>query len=159
AVLAVVATVAFLLGERAGKTPLPSYRRLTFRRGHIFTARFAPDGQTIVFGAAWDGRPVATFSMRPGNPESLPLPIPSADVLPVSRTGELAVCLGRHFIGPWESAGTLARTSLSGGAAREVLEDVAAADWSPDGASVAVVHASGSVFRLEYPEGKPLIQS
>jgi len=159
AVLAGVAAAAFVLGERSGKAPLPSYRRLTFRRGHIFTARFAPDGQTIVLGAAWDGRPVASFSMRPGNPESLPLPVPSADVLSISRTGELAICLGRHFIGPWESVGTLARTSLSGGAAREVLEDVAAADWGPDGASLAVVRAPGSVFRLEYPVGRPLFQS
>src|SRR5262245_3404970 len=30
---------------------------LTFSHGSIRGARFAPDGQTIVYGAAWDGRP------------------------------------------------------------------------------------------------------
>src|SRR5262249_8291508 len=43
-----------LLGHRP---PLsPSFKQLTFRRGVVHTARFAPDGHTIVYGAAWEGR-------------------------------------------------------------------------------------------------------
>ena len=34
-----------------------SFHRLTFRRGEVRTARFAPDGDTIVYSAAWDGNP------------------------------------------------------------------------------------------------------
>jgi eukaryotic-like serine/threonine-protein kinase len=32
---------------------LPTFKQLTFRRGTIFTARFAPDGEAIIYGAAW----------------------------------------------------------------------------------------------------------
>ena len=99
------------------------------------------------------------FSTRPGNPESVPLSLPSADILSVSPAGELAICLGRHNIGTWETAGTLARAPLSGSAPREVLESVAAADWNPGGSNLALVHVAGGVFRLEYPEGKTLSES
>ena len=157
--LATVAVAFFLMGERAGKNPPPSFHRLTFRRGHIWSARFTPDGQTVVYGAAWDGKPAQLFSTRPGSPESVPLSLPSADVLSVSSGGELALCLGRHSIGPWETTGTLARAPLSGSAPREILEGVAAADWSPEGERLALVHVVGGVFRLEYPAGKTLSES
>ena len=42
--------------------PPPTYRQLTFRRGSIRSARFAPDGQTILYSAAWQGSPVDVFT-------------------------------------------------------------------------------------------------
>jgi hypothetical protein len=63
----VVAGIAagLLAGVFAGKAiykskPVepPTYRQLTFRRGSIRSARFAPDGQTILYSAAWQGNPV-----------------------------------------------------------------------------------------------------
>ena len=118
--LLVAVAAAFFLGERAGKNPIPSFQRLTFRRGHIWTARFAPDGKTVVYGAAWDGKPVQLFSTRLGSPESIPFALPGADVLAISSSGELALSLGRHYIDFWEAIGTLARVALSGNAPREV---------------------------------------
>ena len=47
------------------------FRRTTYREGSILTARFAPDGQAICYGASWEGRPVELFWAYPGNPESL----------------------------------------------------------------------------------------
>ena len=43
----------FLLGQRweRGRSSPPVFRQLTFRRGTIYSARFAPDGHTIVYGA------------------------------------------------------------------------------------------------------------
>ena len=41
-----------LPGRQAGPAPSPSYRRLTFRRGLVSSARFAPDGQMLIYGAA-----------------------------------------------------------------------------------------------------------
>src|SRR5215470_6961508 len=38
---------AFILGKRASITPPPTYQRLSFNRGTVRTARFAPDGQTV----------------------------------------------------------------------------------------------------------------
>jgi serine/threonine protein kinase len=156
---AAVALAAFLLRERAGKSPPPSFQRLTFRRGIIFSARFAPDGRTIVYGAAWDGKPVQLFSMRPGSPESVAFSLPSADVLAISSSGELALSLGRHFFDSWESSGTLARVPLSGNAPREILENVLAADWAPNGADLAIVRIVGSGIRLEYPIGNSLYET
>jgi len=131
----------------------PRFQRLTFRRGTILTARFAPDGNSVVYGAAFDGNPIEIFTTRPESPESKSLGLPSAGVLSVSRTGELAISLGQHLLIGWESAGTLARVPLSGGAPRELLENVQDADWSPDGKELAVIHQAGNRVRLEYPIG------
>ena len=157
--LAAVAIASFWLGARAGKKPPPSFQRLTFRRGYVWSARFAPDGQTVVYGAAWEGKPVQLFSTRPGSPESVAFPLPGADVMAISSSGELALLLGRHFIDGWDSSGTLARVPLSGNAPREVLENVLAADWAPNGADLAVVRIVGPRMRLEYPIGKSLYET
>ena len=42
-------------------SPSPVFRRLTFRRGTVQSARFAPDGKTVVYGAAWDGAPAGAL--------------------------------------------------------------------------------------------------
>jgi WD40 repeat protein len=159
ALLLAIAVVSFFLGERAGKNLPPSFQRLTFRRGFVWSARFAPDGQTVVYGAGWEGKPVQLFSTRPGSPESVAFPLPGADVMAISSSGELALLLGRHFIDGWESSGTLARMPLSGNAPREVLENVLAADWAPNGADLAVVRIIGQRMRLEYPIGHSLYET
>src|SRR5690349_24009517 len=56
-------------------TTLFRSQRLTFRRGTILTARFAPDGKTVVYGAAWDGKPPETFAVTAESPESRALGI------------------------------------------------------------------------------------
>ena len=79
--------------------PRPRKRRrrravpLTFRRGFLTGARFAPDGQTIVYSAAWDGKPSEIFTTRVGSSESRPLGIFPAGILAISssrRDGDLA---------------------------------------------------------------------
>jgi len=54
--------------------------------------------------------------------------------------------------------GTLARIPMSGGAPREVLNNVQEADWAADGENMAVVHHVPETghWRLEYPIGKVL---
>ncbi len=75
-------------------------------------------------------------------------------MLAISSTGELALSLGRHSIFGFETVGTLARVPLAGGAPRELLENVEDADWSPDGASLAITREVGNRGRVEYPIGK-----
>jgi eukaryotic-like serine/threonine-protein kinase len=164
--LAIVAGVAsalavgFVLGRQTGSNPLPTFHQLTFRRGTIGTARFGPDGQTILYSAAWEGRSLEPFVARSEAPESRPFGIVGAEVLGVSRAGEIAFALGSHESGPFTQAGTLARATLAGGSApREVLEDVQWADWSPDGRMLAVVRNVGAKNRLEYPIGKTLLET
>ena len=67
-VVNVLGHVRVKLGQRLGETPIPSFHQLTFRRGTIWSARFAPDGHTIVYSAAWDGNPAQLFSTRPESP-------------------------------------------------------------------------------------------
>ena len=137
----------FLLGRSTQASKLPTFQRLTFRRGTVWSARFAPDGQTVIYGANWDGKPREIFLTRPGSPESRSFGLVSADIYGISSTGEMAINM---------RGGTLARMPMGGGAPRDVLEDVAGADWSPDGRELAIVR-KGS--RLEYPIGKLLHES
>ncbi len=139
--------------------PTPSYSRETYRRGMISGARFAPDGHSIVYSASWDGDAMRVFIKRPESEDSVPVEVPSAVVLSLSRAGELALLLQprvAHY-GVW--SGTLARVSLTGGAPREIAEGIEQAEWAPDGATLAIVRESGGRSRLEYPPGKVLHES
>jgi eukaryotic-like serine/threonine-protein kinase len=151
-----------LLGKRlwgSSEASAPLYHEITFRRGEIRSARFAPDGQTILYSASWQGNPVEIFAARQGTVESRSLGLGRAELLGVSSTGEMALSLGSHPIGTWVNVGTLARAPLAGGAPRPILEDVESADWSPDGTSLAVVRNVSGRERLEYPIGKVLYET
>ena len=137
----------------------PVYHQITFRRGSIRAARFGPDGQTILYSAAWQGNPSDVYTARPEAPESRSMGLPQTQLLSVSSTGEMAVLLNAHSIGTWVVSGTLARTPLIGGAPREVLDNVQWADWAPDGKDLAIVRDVNGRNRLEYPAGKVLFES
>jgi eukaryotic-like serine/threonine-protein kinase len=155
--LALVALAAgAYVGANSRTRPHPTFQRLTFRRGDISGAKFSPDGQTVLFSAQWAAEPNTIFSTRLGRSESRPLGLPPARILSISSTGELAMLLGSATSG---TPGTLARVPLSGGAPREILENVNDADWSPDGNNLAVSHSVGGHNRIEYPIGTVLQQS
>jgi Tol biopolymer transport system component len=159
AVIAVLVT-GIVVGKKLGFRPPPSFHQLTFRRGEITSARFAPDGQTILYAAAWDGKPIEIFLNRRERPESRSFGLAGADVLSISRSGEMAVSLDRHVSGPFMRSGTLAQLGVAGGGApRQILEDVQWADWSPDSASLAVVREVGAHRQLEFPIGKILYRT
>ena len=159
ALVASLAVIAFLLLRQHGAVASPAYHLLTYRRGTIRMARFAPDGQTIIYSAAWEGGPVEIFSTRYGTPESRPMGIPGAEILGISSTGEMAVLLNSKQIKSQVFTGILARVPIGGGAPREVLENVQWADWSPDGSQLAVVRDVNGRNRLEYPVGKVLYET
>jgi len=165
--VAMAAAAALLLGLAAGHflwtasaPATPGFRRLTFRRGNIGTARFAPDGQSIVYSAAWETSPIAIYSSRLDRPESLPLGFPKADLIGVSATSELGLSL-HDAMSPRDvgATGTLARATIGGGAPREVLEYVNRADWTADGRDFVIVRAVGGRERIESPIGKVLYTS
>jgi hypothetical protein len=138
-----------------GPAATPSFKRVTFRRGMIRTARFGPDFTTILYGALWDGDVCRVYSVRPDSPESSPLPLPPAAPLAVSVSGELALALG-DLSRETMPYGTLARVPLAGGAPREVEEQVKYADWSPDGRELVIVRGVGDRDQLELPPGRVL---
>ncbi|MEP6994387.1 MAG: protein kinase [Acidobacteriota bacterium] len=161
ATLAIGVAAGFLLRAltSAGPAPPPKIQRLTYSRGSIRSARLAPDGQTIFYGAAWEGRPLEIYSTRADSAESRSLGLSGADLLAISSTGELAISLNRHSLFGYETVGTLARVPVAGGAPREVLENVQDADWSPDGKSLAVSRNAGLGSRIEFPIGKVLYEA
>ncbi len=149
-----VGLAAYVAGRwsRPAGGPAPAFERLTFRRGPIFSADLAPDGNTIVYSAAWDG-PLEMYSTRPGSPESLKLPFSNANVVSISASGELAIVMNRRALRAYAQVGTLARAPLSGGASRAILEDVQDADWLPDGSSLVVSRFANGRYQLEFPIG------
>jgi serine/threonine protein kinase/Tol biopolymer transport system component len=157
--LCVAAAAGWLIGMHSSVTPLPAFRRLTFARGEVWNARFAADGQSIFYGAAWEGKPFELFSVRPESPESRPLGMSSADILSISSKGEMAVSLRRHLLKAFQWTGTLAQVPIGGGFPREILDGVENADWSPNDSDLAVVHYSGGRDRLEFPIGHSLYES
>jgi serine/threonine protein kinase/Tol biopolymer transport system component len=145
--------------SRLNRAAPPVFNHLTFARGYVRTARFAPDGQTVVFGGMWNGNPMQVWFQRADSNDFSALPLPRADLLSVSSTGELAIALNRRFPQMNVPVGTLARVPLTGGSPRELLDNVTEADWSPDGAGLAVAHQAGDRFRLEYPIGHILYEN
>jgi eukaryotic-like serine/threonine-protein kinase len=159
-VAAMALTIFLFPGRRRGVSIPTRITPVSFRDGYVRMARFAPDGQSIVYGAMWDGGPVQLYSGRIDGPESHTIDPPKADLLSVSPMGELAVSLNRRFMEPWVPMGTLARVSSQGGMPREIVVGALDADWSPDGASLAYSTRSKGRFQLRlFPTGKVLYET
>jgi hypothetical protein len=85
-VMLVAGTVAIVRGPLLSRQQ-PKYDRITFRRGAIRTARFASDGQTIIYSAAWDHPAIKLYRSRVDGTDVRDLALPASDLLAVSRSG------------------------------------------------------------------------
>jgi len=132
------------------------FKRLTFRRGYISSAKFTPDSESIVYSASWVGKPEEIYVTRPQNPVSRSLGLTNAALLSISSSGEMAILLNPRFNIGWQRLGTLAKVPIDGGAPRSVLEDVQDAVWAADGKGFAVIHRVNRNYRIEFPIGKVL---
>jgi eukaryotic-like serine/threonine-protein kinase len=153
------AGLAVFLGYMLRPAHSPEFRRVTFERGTVYSARFTPDGRTVVYGASWNGQPLQIYSTIPDSLMARPLGLTSAYLLGLSRSSELALTLGGRPGSRLEfEEGMLARSPMLGGSPKEILQDVVWADWSPRGDLAAVHHLNGR-DNLEYPLGKVLYQT
>jgi Tol biopolymer transport system component len=157
---AVIIAGVFIVGRISNQTSQPRFQRLTFRQGTVWSARFVPEGRSVVYSAAWDRKPVELFSTSPDGPESRSLGFSAYDILALSPSSEMALLLkgGSNLDWGWKW-GTLARASLSGGAPREMLKEVQLADWASDGATLAIVRLVGARSRVEFGIGKVLYET
>src|SRR3984885_6416925 len=121
--IAIAAAIAFAaamiglgwwLGHGSAKVGTPEYQQITFRTGSIGNARFTPDGG-IVYSAAWDGGDSQLYLARTDDPGARELGIKDAELLSISKGGELAIRLNTVGHGGYARSGTLARVPLSGG--------------------------------------------
>jgi Tol biopolymer transport system component len=162
ALAAGAAAGAFFAGRQVERNLSASeprtFQQLSFAQQAIFNARFAPDGKTVVYSSARQGNTPEIVTSRPDLPGGRPSGLRGIHLLSVSSRGELAVLTKARYLGHSLFYGTLARMPLEGGAPREVLEDVRAADWSPDGTQFAIIRDVGGKDRLEYPVGKVLCE-
>ncbi len=148
------------LGHGSGPAPMAEYQQITFRTGSIGNARFTPDG-SMVYSATWEGSVNQLYISRLDDPGARELGIKEAELLSISKGGELAIRLNTQNRGGYARSGTLARVPLSGGTPHEVLEDVQDAEFSADGSTLAIVRyvPESNHWRLEYPVGKVLLDS
>jgi DNA-binding winged helix-turn-helix (wHTH) protein/Tol biopolymer transport system component len=138
----------------------PEFRRLTFEASELGAARFTPDGASLVYSAR-ETSETGIYAQRVDIAGPQQLAFTHESLLAVSPQAELAV-VGDSGFPPSalhrQAAGTLARVPLNGGAPRELLPQVEAADWSPSG-QLAVVRRMGGKSRLEFPVGNVLYES
>lgn len=130
--------------------------QITFRRGAVWSARFAPDG-SVVYSGKWTSSPKQVYLASVLSPESRSLGFESSSLASVSRSGELALLQtspARRTDMP-----VLSRVPVNGGAPLPVAKSVAYADWSPDGNQLAIIRHTESQDSIEYPIGKALYKS
>ncbi|MBS1836032.1 MAG: PD40 domain-containing protein, partial [Acidobacteria bacterium] len=163
--LALAAVGAFFAGRYLGgngnagvSQNALDFRQLTFKRGFVSGARYAPN-KAIVYSAAWSGGPIEMFSTQEDNPDSNKLGKLAAHVFAVSKNNDVAVALDPQFE-LTHQIGTLARIQAGSGSEPQVIRtNVSEADWDPNGANLAIVVVSGNTRRLEYPPGKLLYET
>jgi Tol biopolymer transport system component len=160
AALALVAGFAGWLVPRRHITGT-QFHQLTFRRGTITDARFMPDGQNLLYTAAWDGADPEIYTVPVNGASGHPFGISNARLLAVSKQGDVAVALAPKPL-PYSylSPGTLARAA-NGSAPKPEVENVVAADYNPNDSSLAIARylPDKAVCQLEYPIGHVLYSS
>ena len=163
AVVAIAMAVAgWWLGRGRVHPSLAEYQQITFRTGSMGNARFTPDG-SIVYRAWWEGGEDQLYITRADGSDAREFGQKDAELLSISKSGELAIRLNTVNFSGYARAGTLARVPLSGltPRPREMLDNVQDADWATDGEHMAVVRyvPENHHWRLEYPIGKVLLDS
>jgi DNA-binding winged helix-turn-helix (wHTH) protein/Tol biopolymer transport system component len=154
--LAVLSIIAYVV-LRSSPTARAHFRQLTFRRGQVLGARFAPDGHAVLYSAQWDGEPKQLFVTSAMSPESRPLGFQDLSLASVSSLGELALLRGG---GTMNIAGAnLSRVPMNGGSPVPLDQGIVTAEWSRDGRALALVRASSGANQLEFPAGKILYRT
>jgi serine/threonine protein kinase len=158
-VLGVIGISAIAVAARSLfiRTAPPEYQQITFRNGSVPAARFGPDGKSIIYCAAWDHPPVKMYSSSLDGTDVRELQLPASELLAVSTKGELAISLRTET--PSGKVNRLARVPLGGGAPRELLDQVIAADWTRDGSQLAIVRRKAGKYLLEFPIGNRLYET
>lgn len=153
-----LSTVAVIAGVRL-RLPSPPihFRQLTFRRGQVSGARFADGSRTIVYAAQWENETRRIYQTHVGDPVSRMLGFDGLSLAAVSHSGALALLRSGGTMNI--RGGTLSRVTVDGGPIQQMEENIFGADWSPDGARLALVRVIAGAQQLEYPAGRVLYRT
>ncbi len=150
ATVVVAAAFTFIVKKHGA---LPSFHQVTFRRLSVSSARFGPDGQSVIYeGLECQGKR-EVYLTHPSSPESRPLGFPHCLLGAVSRSGQLALITSARG-----TFNELLEVPLNGGSPLKVDQGIVAVDWGPDGHTMAVVRGSLQAA-IEYPRGKVVYRS
>ena len=158
AALVILAGLAgWLLASAFRSSNGSSFHQLTYRRGMPEGGRFTPDGRNVIYTATWEGSDEELYSVPADGVGGSPVGIKNARLLAISSRGEYAVALSPVELARFMHPGNLARYT-GNGAPKPEIENIEAADYSPDGSALAIVrYVSANVMcQLEYPIGKVL---
>jgi serine/threonine protein kinase/Tol biopolymer transport system component len=144
---------AWSLARWSAVKPQPTFNRLTYQQGYLSNARFAKDGETVVYSAQWNSDPLHVYSVRAEFPQSVKVDLPSAALLALSPSGDMELAVDPEYK-PNFLKGTMAQAQMVGGTPRPQEKDVIAADYAPDGKTLALVREVNRKVQLEYPAGK-----
>jgi serine/threonine protein kinase/dipeptidyl aminopeptidase/acylaminoacyl peptidase len=144
---------AWTVSRRPAARPQPKFTRLTYQQGYPSNARFAKDGQTVIYSAQWNNDPMHVYSVRTEFPQSTKVDLPSVVLLALSSSGDMELAVDPVYES-WFMYGTMGQAQMSGGTPRAQTKEVIAADYAPDGKTLAVVRRANRKVQLEYPEGK-----
>ena len=159
ALVVLAALTGWLLASAKHPASGAQFHQVTYRRGTPGTARFTPDGQNVVYTAAWEAAEPELYSVPADGVGGHPMGIKDARLLAVSSKGELAVALAPQARTTLLAPGNLARTT-GNSAPKPEIENIQAADFTPDGSALAIVRYVPADFtcQLEYPIGKVLFR-
>jgi serine/threonine protein kinase/Tol biopolymer transport system component len=158
AALALLAGLAgWLLSSSFRSSDGSTFHQLTYRRGTAEGGRFTPDGRDVVYTATWEGSDEELYSVPADGVGGNPVGIKDARLLAISSRGEYAVALHPVELARFLHPGNLAHYS-GRGAPKPEIENIEAADFTPDGSALAIVRyvPADVMCQLEYPIGKVL---
>ncbi len=130
--------------------PRPAFTRVTYRPTVLGPARFAPDEQTVLLTASFEGPP-RVYATLPEWMEVRPLTGPGHSLSAVSRDSELAVLTGIQ--------GRLGRVGMTSSAVREVAEHADYVDFAPSGQLMIVQKLAPLRSLIQYPIGKVIFET
>jgi serine/threonine protein kinase/Tol biopolymer transport system component len=158
AALALLAGLAgWLLASVFRSSTGSTFHQLTYRRGTAEGGRFTSDGRNVIYTATWEGSDEELYSVPADGVGGNPVGIKNARLLAISSRGEYAVALSPVELARFLHPGNLAHYS-GNGAPKPEIENIEAADFTPDGSALAIVRyvPADVMCQLEYPIGKVL---
>jgi hypothetical protein len=134
----------------------PAFRKLTRRRGFVTSARLSQDARQAFYSASWDASPLESYGLDLSSTEPRALGRPAGgEIAAVEDQGSLLLLSPE---GADRDTFLLSRSPAQG-SPEPLSAGVLAADGSYRNGTIAAVRTEGDKTRLEFPLGKPVVET